>query len=146
VEREYRNRDDLVRLTIVRSYDLKSLYHHPELAVAYGSTFGSSFGSSEVMRFGTRAEVPVHLLRPTAGARAMGLYVLEYDGEYVDNPLWFQARTAGRLLVSRRKAMTLFFAHDLAVPDDADIEHLPALQLIFAALDSFSTQPIAPNP
>ncbi|MGQ0736346.1 MAG: hypothetical protein ACT4QD_22165, partial [Acidobacteriota bacterium] len=38
-ERTYTRQGDEVRLTIVRSYDPKTLYHHPELAVAYGTSF-----------------------------------------------------------------------------------------------------------
>ena len=34
-ERQYTSPRDTVVLTVVRSYDLKALYHHPELAVSY---------------------------------------------------------------------------------------------------------------
>lgn len=146
MEREYRDGDDEVRLTVVRSYDLKALYHHPELAVAYGGRFGSSFERREVMRPDVRPELPVHVLFPSPGRSAVGLYVLEYDGDYVEHPLWFQLRTAGELLFGRRKAMTLFFAHDLGVPEGAAIEHLPSLQLLFAAIDAFAVQSPDPPP
>src|SRR4249920_1141545 len=35
IERQYATESDTVVLTVIRSYDLKALYHHPELAVAY---------------------------------------------------------------------------------------------------------------
>src|SRR5688572_467043 len=62
-ERTYRNGVDAVRLTVVRSYDSKSLYHHPELAVAYPT----SFPEEETRRFTVRPEIPVHVLTPGEG-------------------------------------------------------------------------------
>ncbi len=41
-ERRYVSGGDQVVLTVVRSFDLKALYHHPELAVAYGADFEPS--------------------------------------------------------------------------------------------------------
>ena len=140
IEREYRRPGAEVRLTIVRSYDLKALYHHPELAVAYGGTFGGSFDRQEVVRFAARPDIPVHVLRPAVGATSLAMYVLEYDGEYVERPLWFQVRTAGALLFSRRKAMTLFFAHDLRLPQDAPVEDLPSVPLLIEAVERFAGQ------
>jgi hypothetical protein len=137
-EREYSGDGSTVRLTVVRSYDLKSLYHHPELAVAYGGRFGGSFERAERVRLAARSDVPVHLLRPAPGSASLAMYVLEYDGEYVEHPLWFQVRTAGALLFSRRKAMTLFFAHDLRVTEDASLDDLPSVSVLLAAVDSFA--------
>ena len=137
IERNYVKGDDQVRVTVARSLDLKSLYHHPELAVAYGRRFGSSFADHEIRRFPSRPDVPVHVLHPQEGESALGLYILHYDGAYVEEPIWFQIRTAGNLLVSRRKPMTLLFAHDLQVAAGARVEELPAVQLLFAALDAF---------
>lgn len=143
MEREYRTDAGDVRLTVVRSYDLKALYHHPELAVAYGGTFGGNFERADVVRFAARPGLPVHVLPPAPGASSLAMYVLEYDGEYIEHPMWFQLRTAGRLLFSRRKAMTLFFAHDLRVRPDAAIaiEERPSVPLLLAAIDSFAAQP-----
>lgn len=137
-ERNYTSGTDEVRLTVVRSYDYKALYHHPELAVAYGPRFGSSFDEHEVVRFDARPEIPVHVLHPAPGARAMAFYVMHHDGAFVENPLWFQLRTAGALLFSRRKPMTLFFAHDLSVPASASIDDLAGVRLLFAAIDAFA--------
>jgi hypothetical protein len=140
IERNYLKDGDTVRLTVVRSYDLKTLYHHPELAVAYGGQYGSSFGRHEVHRLGRRPEVPVHVLSPTPGANALGLYVLHYDDEFVADPIWFQLRTSLKLLVSRRKPMTLFFAHVLQAPAAADLDSLPAAALLFASIDRFTNR------
>lgn len=140
MERNYGRGGDQVRLTVIRSYDLKALYHHPELAVAYGGQFGSSFGTQDVTRFAARPDIPVHVLHPTPGDRALGLYVLYYDGAFVEHPLWFQFQTAGKLLFSRRKPMTLFFAHDFEVQESAEIEHLPSMELLFGAIEGFLAQ------
>lgn len=136
IERNYTSRGDEVRLTIVRSDDLKALYHHPELAVAYGPTYGSTFDEYRVMRLNERREIPVHVLYPAEGGSAMAFYVLHYDGEFVENPIAFHILAAGEMLFSRRKPMTLFFAHDLRVPAGADLERLASVRLLFASIDS----------
>src|SRR5687768_15027018 len=71
LEREYNSGRDGVRLTIIRSFDHKALYHHPELAVAYGPRFGSSFEKYEVVRFEPRPHIPVHVMHPAPGESAM---------------------------------------------------------------------------
>jgi hypothetical protein len=55
----------------------------------------------------------------------------------VANPILFQLRTAGELLFSGRKPMTLFFAADLSGRPSADLDGLPAAELLFAAMESF---------
>jgi hypothetical protein len=137
LERNYSNGADDVRLTVIRSSDLKALYHHPELAVAYGPRFGSSFASHEVAHLAAARNIPLHVLRPSPGAKALGLYVLYYDGEFIDDPIWFQLRTAGKLLVTGRKRMTLFFAHDLSAPENIDLDTLPAAKLLLTAIEQF---------
>jgi hypothetical protein len=136
MERRYRTANDEVLLTVIRSYDLKKLYHHPELAVADAG--GASFEPAQVKRFRQHPDIPVHVLHAAPGGNpALGLYVLHYDDRFVEDPIWFQLRTAGELLFSVRKPMTLFFAHDVNAPDDADPESLPASSLLFAAIDDF---------
>jgi hypothetical protein len=133
LDRTYLRGDDEVRLTVVRSYDLKRLYHHPELAVAYGT----SFVGHQVRYLPQNSDIPVHLLQPGPGVSARAMYVLHYDGRFVQDPIWFQIRTAGELLFSRRKPMTLFFVNDISAPDDADPATLPSTTLLFAAIDQF---------
>jgi hypothetical protein len=137
IERNYSSGADSVRLTVIRSSDLKALYHHPELAVAYGPRFGASFAAHEVTELAGAPGIPVHVLRPSPGTTALGLYVLHYDNEFVDDPVWFQLRTAGKLLVTRRQRMTLFFVHDLSAPDNVDLNTLPAAKLLLAAIEQF---------
>ncbi len=64
-ERRYLSGADEVLLTVLRSYDLKRLYHHPELDVAYGA----GYLSEEIVELDGAKGVPVHLLRASARAR-----------------------------------------------------------------------------
>ena len=134
-ERTYSNPETgkRLRLTVVRSLDAKSVYHHPELAVSDGTTFVGA----ETQRFEGRPEVPVHVLKPAPGVSSHALYALHYDDRFVEDPITFQLRTAGELLFSRRQPMTLFFVFDAHSPD-GDIK--AAAQLLFAAVDSFLTK------
>lgn len=136
-ERQYTSGGDTVVLTVVRSYDLKALYHHPELAVAYRF---ASFNRFTTETLADRAEVPVHVLTNTAGG-AVGLYVLHYDGRFIADPIRFQLRTAAELLFTGRKAMTLFFVRDDSVPDGAAPLTIPAARLLLEAVDQFVGTP-----
>ena len=134
IERRYTAGDDEVVLTVVRSYDLKRLYHHPELEVADGPSFGRP---EQLFHEGDRQR-PFHVLRAGGDSGALGIYALHYDTGLVGDPLLFQLRTAAELLVSGRKPMTLVFAHDLKAPKDASVDALPATSLLFAAVDAFA--------
>ena len=133
IERQYVSGEDDLVLTVVRSFDLKSVYHHPELAVAYGVPFVRH----EVVRLPSRPDVPVHVLWPETGRRAIGLYVLHYDGRFVQDPIGFQLRTSLELLVSSRKPMTLFFVQDADAPPDPDVAGLGAARVLVASMDAF---------
>ncbi|MGQ0736132.1 MAG: hypothetical protein ACT4QD_21080, partial [Acidobacteriota bacterium] len=87
-----------------------------------------------------RADVPVHVLQPAPGVAARAMYVLLYGEALVENPFLFQIKTAGELLFSRRKAMTLFFALDPAAASVTPVEDLEAVRLLFAAIDAFVHQ------
>ena len=133
IERDYRSGTDEVRLTVVRSFDPKTLYHHPELAIAYST----SFVGEEIKRMPAEPAIPVHRLKPNAGVEALGMYVLHYDDQFVENPMLFQIQTAGELLFSGRKPMTIFFALDPRAPEDGNIETSGASRVLFAAIASF---------
>jgi hypothetical protein len=138
-EREYRSAGDELVLTVVRSYDLKALYHHPELAVAYHS---AKFDQSRTESAEGRPDVPVHVLTNRPGG-AVAMYVLDYDGRFISDPIRFQLRTAGELLFSGRKPMTLFFVLDERAPEGVAPLKLPAATLLFEAIDRFTAAPHA---
>ena len=134
MEREYVIGGDTVRLTVVRSEDAKSLYHHPELAIAYGTPFAGV----ETRTIEGRPGLTVHVLTSSQGSPAQGLYVLHYGGRFVDNPILFQARTSIELLFGRRKPMTIFFVLDENASADNDLQSSRAVRVLLAAIDSFT--------
>ena len=137
MERVYRTAaGEEIRLTVVRSYDPKSVYHHPELAVAYRT----SFVGEDVRRLDARPEIPLHVLKPGPGVRARAMYVLHYDTRFVDNPIAFQIRAAGELLFSRRRPMTLFFLFNETPRADEPVEGSPDAALMVEAIDAFLSQ------
>jgi len=138
-ERQYTSPRDTVVLTVVRSYDLKALYHHPELAVAYHH---ANFSGGDVGTIDGRPDMPVHLLTSDETG-PVGLYVLHYDGRFITDPIRFQIRTAGELLFTGRKAMTLLFVRDDSVPSGAGPLKLPAAQLLVDAVRHFAEPAIA---
>lgn len=134
LERHYvGERGAKVTLTVVRTYDAKSVYHHPELAVSYHR---ASFTGERVEHSKARPEIPVHVLQPNAGSRAIGMYVLHYEDRFIDNPLTFQIRSAGELLFSRRQPMTLFFVLDDAPASNVERMESSAAKVLFAAIDA----------
>ena len=138
-ERQYTAAGDSVVLTVVRSYDLKALYHHPELAVAYRF---ANFDRHTTETPADRPDMPVHVLTSNE-SRAVGLYLLHYDGRFVADPIRFQLRTAGELLFSGRKPMTLFFVRDDAAAAGVSPLKLPAATLLFEAVSRFAAPPAA---
>jgi hypothetical protein len=141
MERLYTARGDEVLLTVLRSYDLKILYHHPENDVAYGA----GFLRHEVVRRPDRPDVPLHVLHTDVDGGAAAVYVLHYGGRLIDDPLVFQIRTAGELLFSGRSQMTLFFAHDKSAAKGVKVETSGAAAVLLAALDRFLAADRAPR-
>ena len=139
-ERTYFAGTQEVRLLVARSFDLKKLYHHPELAAADGidlrpmglTQLGNGLGA-------------VHALGSTDnGRRQIALYALVYDGVLIEDPVWFQFRTAGKLLLTGRKQMTLFFAHQVDVPDNQAAGETAAATVLKAAVTAFVAQQASP--
>jgi hypothetical protein len=133
-EREFRSANgETLTLTVVRSYDAKALYHHPELAVAYGT----SFVDHRVQHTAERPDVPVHVLVPGPGVEATGVYVLHYDTRFISDPIRWQLRNAGELLVRPRKPMTLFFVRGTRTVSVEALDKSAAVDLLFASVDAF---------
>ena len=139
IERTYSNGLREVRLTVVRSYDLKTLYHHPELAVAYGP----NFEREAIETLPDRPAMPVHVLRPRPGSDVHAMYVLRYQDRFVANPIWFQIRTAGELLFTPRQPMTMFFTTESRVSRNASLQQLASPAVLLEAVDAFAAQPPA---
>lgn len=135
IERNYTNGTRTVRLTVVRSYDPKSVYHHPELAIVDSA----SFSGVQATRVPGRPDLPIHVLTPAPGQNAGAAYALHYGERFVEDPILFQIRTAGELLVGRRQAMTIFFALELPAPTDGSPLQAPT-DLLVAAIDDFVAQ------
>lgn len=134
VERRYVSGGNEVILTVVRSYDLKTLYHHPEIEIVDGA----ALVNSRTETFPALPDVPVFVLDTGLERGAMVYYALHYGNGFVQDPILFQIRTAGELLFRGRQAMTLFMAQDNDVPRGADLSERPALRLLVSALQQFT--------
>jgi hypothetical protein len=134
VEREYRDpaRGGNVTLTVIQTYDAKSVYHHPELAVVDGA----GFVDKDIVRLPERPDIPVHVLKPGPGVSASAAYVLHYGTGFVADPIAFQIRSAGEMLFRRRRPMTLFFAFHPTANSDGPSSS-PTTTVLFAAIDAF---------
>ena len=123
-----------LRLLVVRSFDAKRLYHHPELAVAHGD----DYGRASVVRVADRPEVPIYVLQ---GARdRLSAYTLIYEDQFVADPISFQLRNVVALLVRPRQLMTLFFVRGSPGSNTHPPGKSPSEQLLLAAVDSFLAQ------
>jgi hypothetical protein len=139
VER-YFGAGDRLRLLVVRSYDAKKLYHHPELVASYGAGLAPA---GTVVLPGD-PPVPAFVLRPgRAESRDLVLYALVSRDEVIANPYVYQVRAAGRQLVSGRELLTLIYVHDRAATG-GPVEDEAAAQLLREAVASFLAQPAAP--
>ena len=126
-----------VTLFVGRSFDAKKLYHHPELAVAYGR----SYEAAAVRHLPSRPDVPVHVLRGAeTDSKHAALYVLAYDGRYVSDPIRFQLRNSLEQVFSARRPMTLFFASQELPSADASVESSGAARVLLAAVQEFERQ------
>jgi hypothetical protein len=136
-EREYRARSgQVVRLVVIRSYDAKALYHHPELAVAYGK--GLAPAGTGVLP--GQPPVPVFLLRSEPEvAPGYALFAVQVGGRFMDEPVWFQLRQAAAVLIRGRQQATLFFARTSGrLP--RTLEGSPAAEVLQAGIRAFLAQ------
>jgi hypothetical protein len=139
IERWYTADNERIQLLVARSFDLKRLYHHPELAIVQTD----DLISRGIVRLPDRAAMPLHVFESSrSDKRGVAMYTLHYDREFVSDPMRFQIRTAASLLVSGRRQMTLFFVYDNDVPAGVPVEELHATRVLVAAVDSFMTQTV----
>jgi hypothetical protein len=132
IEREYtRFGQAPLTLFVARTYDLKKVYHHPELGVLRGH----DFERVEVVRVGEQA-TPLFRLQPQSGA-GLALYALHYEGEIVADPMRVQLRSVFTSLVGGRRAMTLFMVFDPQHTPNQPLDGSPAATLLLASLEAF---------
>ena len=133
-ERVYTSGSNQVRLTVLRSYDLKRLYHHPENDVARGA----GLFAHELITLPGLPDVPVHVLHTETEEKGSAMYALHYDDAFVADPLWFQVSLAGQLLFSGRRPMTLFFARDVLGSKGTTPDTYPSARVLKAAVTAFT--------
>jgi hypothetical protein len=136
-EREYRSGIGTpVRLVVIRSYDAKGLYHHPELAVAYGK----SLVASGTVSIAALPDVPVFAMRSERSeSPAYAVYALHAGDGFMRDPLPFQLRQSAALLVGGRRLTTLFFARGTG-PGPEKLDESDAAQVLAAAIRAFLDQ------
>ncbi len=128
-------RSSRIRLFVIRSYDHKRLYHHPELALSYGK--GLEKGG--VTQLPGLSGIPVYLLRSKKGPGLVA-YALLYDGDFIDNPIFHQVKNSVNLLFNARRPMTLFYASDPNAPGNSKFENSTISSLLANAIQSFNAQ------
>lgn len=92
-----------VTLFVARGFDLKKLYHHPELGVLRGRSFHPH-------RSALIDGQPVHVLRNLTGAES-AVYALVYEDRWIGNPYVLQVSSAVTALWTGRRPLTLVFAY-----------------------------------
>ena len=123
-------------LFVARSYDMKRLYHHPEIGVLHTV----SFSGKHVVRLPGMNNAPVHVLQTQTG-RGSAAYALLYDGAWVEDPIALQLGTSLKLLVGPRKPTTIFLVYDKNSPlGSASFEGSPAEKILRDAVVSFLAQ------
>ncbi len=133
VEREYAGTGDTpVTVLAARSYDMKRLYHHPELALTE-----HEYQSAQPVAVATPAgPIHVHVLRGMSSG--MAAYALVYRGNTVANPYVFQLSVAPELLLTGQRPLTLVFAEDLSGDAKADPAQSRAVQSVAAAVKAIT--------
>ena len=128
VERQYMDAaGQSVVVLAVRAYDMKRLYHHPELAISE-----VKYERQSLVQVPTpEGPVDVHVLHADS---AMAAYVLSYKGRTVGNPYLFQLQVAPELLLLGQRPLTMVFAEGQAPPEGVDLASSTVVQQAVAAL------------
>jgi hypothetical protein len=135
IERRYTGPGNNILLFAVRSFDLKRLYHHPEIGVLRGV----DVQMEGIQKLKGMADVPAYVLKNRQG-KGLAAYVLLYEGQFIENPVMTQISTSVKLLFSKRKAMTLFLVYDEHAHNDISLEQSPASKILETAITSFHSQ------
>ena len=136
IERRYKGQNgENILLFVARSYDVKRLYHHPEIGVLRGV----DLKKEGIERLGGISDVPVHILKSRRG-KGLAAYVLLYDGEFIEKPILWHLKTSVEFLFNPGKAMTLFLVYDEGTENFASMAESPAVKILDEAVKSFLFQ------
>jgi hypothetical protein len=133
VERAYETgAEQPITVLAVRSYDMKRLYHHPELAVT-----DREYQTARLVQVdGPGGPLDVHVL--PGMAQNLAAYALIYRGQTVAHPYLFQVRVAPELLLIGQRPLTLVFAEDPAGAGATTVEQSAAVRALVAAVSALS--------
>lgn len=101
-----------VGLFVARGFDMKKLYHHPELGVLRGRSFEPQ--RIKVLE-GDGKEI-VHVLRNLSTSES-AVYALLYEDRWVGNPYLLQLSSAFSTLWTGQRPITLVFAYGHVLAD-----------------------------
>lgn len=131
MERRYTAGGRQVGPFVGRSSDPKALYHHPELALAYGR----DLAPRGIVQVG---QISAHALHATTGEPALVLYALHANDTFVVDPIRFQIRSLATHLFSGQPPMTLFFVVQEGPADADDLSKTAAARVLKTAVDAFT--------
>ena len=106
-----------VRIFVARGYDLKKLYHHPELGILHGV----SLVSEGALPLDGHPDRRVHVLRADRPGGTSALYALVYRGAWITHPYRLQLSSALSSLWAARHSLTLILISGRVV----DVEGRP---------------------
>ena len=98
-----------VSLFVARGFDLKKLYHHPELGVLRGRSF-------DALRSAVVDGRPVYVLENATDGES-AVYALVYEGDWIGNPYVLQASSALTSLWTGPRPLTLVFVYGAVLND-----------------------------
>ncbi|BCS33177.2 hypothetical protein TBR22_A24040 [Luteitalea sp. TBR-22] len=136
VEREFVDaRGSRSVVLAVRSYDMKRLYHHPELAVSE-----TDYERESVERVdGKHGPLDVHVLR-SGGGSTVAAYALLFKGRTIGNPYLFQLTKAPELLLLGQRPLTLVFVEAPAGSRSEGVA-TPAISRLVSAVTALQSSP-----
>lgn len=107
-----------LKFAVVRSYDPKKLYHHPEVAFVREAA-ATGRGLDWVTVDGEN--LPIHRAYYSVKQPAIFVaYVLMYRSQPVSNPYWTQLRSFPAELLTGQRPMTLFFISGTSPESDSE--------------------------
>jgi len=136
IERNYHdNQNKTLKLFIARSYDYKSLYHHPELAISYSY----HIDSKKTIELKSMPKVPVFTLSSENNSIVIA-YALLHDNKFLSSPIKHQLINSVKSIFSSSKPMTLFYVSQTNLPSNFKLEGSSLASILTAAITNFQSQ------